>query len=52
MRVYIAGPMSGHDDLNEPAFRAAAETLWSEGVAAWRPGRGDDCPCAAYEVTR
>lgn len=22
--IYIAGPMSGHDDLNEPAFRAAA----------------------------
>ncbi len=31
MRVYIAGPMSGHDDLNEPAFREVAHVLWSEG---------------------
>ena len=31
MRIYIAGPMTGHDDLNEPAFRAAAELLRREG---------------------
>jgi len=23
-RIYISGPISGHDDLNEPAFRQAA----------------------------
>jgi hypothetical protein len=26
-RVYIAGPISGHADLNEPAFRSAAERI-------------------------
>ena len=23
-KIYISGPISGHDDLNEPAFRQAA----------------------------
>lgn len=27
MKVYIAGPISGHDDFNYPAFRSAAEDL-------------------------
>lgn len=32
MKVYIAGPMSGHDDFNFPAFYAAADN-WRE--AGW-----------------
>lgn len=31
MNVYISGPMSGHDDLNFPAFNAAALILKSQG---------------------
>lgn len=29
--VYVAGPMSGHDDLNRPAFEAAASMLRAQG---------------------
>lgn len=31
LRIYIAGPMSGHPDLNFPAFHAVAATLRSFG---------------------
>ena len=31
MRIYIAGPMSGHKDLNFPAFHAAADRLRANG---------------------
>ena len=32
-RVYISGPMTGVDDFNRPAFRAAAERLQAAGYA-------------------
>ena len=32
-RIYIAGPMTGHEDLNFPAFHAAAERF---AEAGWR----------------
>lgn len=30
-RIYVAGPMTGHPDLNFPAFHAAAQALRAEG---------------------
>jgi hypothetical protein len=31
VRIYIAGPITGHPDLNEPAFRREAERLQAAG---------------------
>lgn len=31
MKVYIAGPITGYLDLNEPAFRSEAERVHAEG---------------------
>ena len=49
MRIYIAGPMTGHEDLNEPAFRAAPDMLRREGPAPTIPHditpREHDGPC-------
>lgn len=36
-RVYIAGPMSGHDDLNFPAFHAAAVEYRKRGAFVVNP---------------
>lgn len=48
--VYVAGPMAGYDDLNRPAFRAAAQVLRETGALVVNPHdvephwhRGD-CP--------
>lgn len=41
MRVYLAGPMSGHHDFNFPAFDAAAERLRSEGHEVFNPADHD-----------
>ncbi len=37
MIVYICGPMAGHPDLNEPAFRAAAREVRANGFAPLVP---------------
>lgn len=37
MRIYIAGPMRGHVDLNFPTFRATAEYLRSLGHEVLNP---------------
>lgn len=37
MKIYISGPMSGHDDLNFPAFNEAAALLRSEGHEVVNP---------------
>ncbi len=37
--VYIAGPMSGHDDLNWPAFRAVEIELHCNGIYTLVPHR-------------
>ena len=37
MIVYICGPMTGHPDLNEPAFRAAAREVRANGFAPLVP---------------
>ena len=38
-RVYIAGPMAGHDDLNIPAFEAAEHLLTARGYTPVSPHR-------------
>lgn len=37
MRIYISGPMTGHPDLNRPAFDAAAKRLRENGHFAINP---------------
>ena len=37
MRIYIAGPMSGIDSLNFPAFNEAAARLRAQGFEAVNP---------------
>ena len=39
MRLYIAGPMTGIEDHNYPAFREAARELESAGYAVCDPSR-------------
>ena len=44
-RVYLAGPMRGHPDLNFPAFHAATLDLTDRGYDVWSPaaqGLADD----------
>lgn len=51
-RVYIAGPMAGHDDLNIPAFEAAERLLTDRGYEPVSPHRVNptehDGPCPSY----
>lgn len=37
MRVYLAGPMRGHEGLNFPAFFEAAEKLRIQGHVVFNP---------------
>lgn len=39
MRIYIAGPMTGIEDHNYPAFREAARELKSAGYTVCDPSR-------------
>ena len=41
MKVYIAGPMTGHDDWNHPAFNAAAEHIRARGWTPLNPAEQD-----------
>lgn len=41
MRVYLAGPMSGHDDFNFPAFFHAADELKAQGHEVFNPAEED-----------
>lgn len=43
MRLYIAGPMSGHPDYNRPAFHAAADDLRARGY--WVANPAENPPC-------
>ncbi len=38
-RIYIAGPMSGHDDYNFPAFHAAEDELRARGFDPQNPAK-------------
>lgn len=45
MKLYIAGAMRGHDDLNFPAFNAAADRLREAGHEVFNPAdQGADVP--------
>lgn len=48
-RTYIAGPMTGYDDFNYPAFNAAAAQLRSLGIAAINPADHGVVPGATWE---
>lgn len=37
-RIYVAGPMTGYEDYNLPAFSEAAEKLRAAGFDAVNPG--------------
>lgn len=49
-RIYIAGPMTGHPQLNFPAFHAAANQLRADGWRVANPADngGDDAPYEEY----
>jgi hypothetical protein len=48
MRIYVAGPMSGIEDHNLPAFAAAARQLDEAGHIAVNPGRRGVIPSATW----
>lgn len=37
MKIYIAGPMTGYEKFNRPAFNAASEKLTSQGHVVLNP---------------
>lgn len=39
--AYIAGPMSGHDDFNFPAFFEAADKVRAMGYSVFNPAEED-----------
>lgn len=48
--AYIAGPVSGHDDLNRPAFHAAARHLRDKGWKTLVPLDYANTPLAQAEA--
>jgi hypothetical protein len=41
-KIYIAGPMSGYENFNFPAFHRAADKLRSDGWTVFNPAEKDD----------
>ena len=48
MRIYIAGPMTGHPDLNFPAFHGKAAELRAMGHEAVNPAEINSDPQAEW----
>lgn len=48
MRIYIAGPMTGHPDFNYPAFKAAAAMLRAEGYVVENPAENPNPACKSW----
>lgn len=46
--IYIAGPMTGHEDLNYPAFNQAEQELTGAGHRVLNPARQDLGPEASW----
>ena len=49
MRIYVAGPMTGIEELNFPAFHAAAARLRAEGHHVENPAEINPDPAAKWE---
>lgn len=49
IRVYVAGPMTGHKELNFPAFHAAAASLRASGYEVINPAEINPDPNAKWE---
>ncbi len=49
-RVYIAGPCTGHPDLNYPAFHRAAADLRALGYHVENPAENPEPPCGSWEA--
>lgn len=47
-RIYIAGPMTGHPELNFPAFHAEATRLRGLGFQVVNPAEINDDPTAKW----
>lgn len=47
-RIYIAGPMTGLQDLNFPAFHAEAEKLRAQGFDVVNPAEINSDPTMAW----
>lgn len=48
-RWYIAGPMSGYENFNYPAFNAAAVDLRASGVHVENPAENPVPACGSWE---
>ncbi|MEY4952373.1 MAG: hypothetical protein RL299_797 [Pseudomonadota bacterium] len=46
--IYIAGPMSGIEDFNRPAFNAYAKKLKDRGIACFNPAQNGLPPEASW----
>ena len=48
--VYIAGPMTGIDQFNYPAFHAAAARLRAMGYSVENPAENPVPPCGTWQA--
>ncbi len=50
MKIYLAGPMRGHSELNRPAFNQYAGQLRAEGHEVFNPAEMPDADCLALRA--